>query len=100
MKDEFARLDTEILGASFDTPEANAAFARKYDFNFPLVCDITRQIGTSYGACDEPDAIFARRISYVIGPDGRIKHVYAKVDPASHPRQVLDELIADQRTAA
>lgn len=84
----------QILGASFDDVEANARFAAKYRFDFPLLCDTTRSIGMAYGACDNPTASSARRISYVIGPDGRIDRVYAKVSPQEHAAQVLADLAA------
>lgn len=81
-----------ILGASFDQEEANAAFARKFSFNFPLLCDVRREIGMAYGACEEPDAGFARRISYLIGPDGRVERAYDTVKPGAHPREVLQDV--------
>ena len=81
-----------ILGASFDSPEANARFARKYAFQFPLLCDESREIGIAYGACESADAPTASRISYWIGPDGRIRASYPKVSPASHPAEVLQEI--------
>jgi peroxiredoxin len=43
----------------------------------------------AYGACDSPADRNARRISYVIGPDGRIEHAFPKVDPKRHPAEVL-----------
>jgi peroxiredoxin Q/BCP len=71
--------------------EDNAAFAKKFHYNFPLLCDTTREIGLAYGACDDPQARTARRISYVIGPDGRIVKAYPKVNAATHPEEVLAE---------
>ena len=53
---------------------------------------MTRAIGIAYGACDTPDAEYARRISYLIGPDGRIRKTYASVKAAEHPQQVLADL--------
>jgi peroxiredoxin Q/BCP len=53
--------------------KANAAFARKFGFNFPCLCDTGRQVGLAYGACDDAKARTAKRISYLIGPDGRIR---------------------------
>lgn len=49
-------------------------------------------MGIAYGAADSADAGHPARISYLIGPDGRIQQVYAKVDPATHPDQVLADL--------
>ena len=72
--------------------EDNAAFAKKFHYNFPLLCDTTRQIGLAYGACDDATARTARRISYIIGPDGRIVKAYPKVNAATHPDEVLKDL--------
>jgi thioredoxin-dependent peroxiredoxin len=81
-----------VLGVSFDDEPANAAFAKKFRFNFPLLCDTQREIGLAYGACDDAGARSAKRISYLIGPDGRIKKAYPKVDAAQHAQQLLKEL--------
>jgi peroxiredoxin Q/BCP len=69
--------------------EANAAFAKKFNYNFPLLCDTDRKIGLAYGACDDAKAGSAKRISYLIGADGKVKKAYASVKPAEHPAQVL-----------
>ena len=81
-----------ILGASFDSVQENAAFAKKFDFPYRLLCDTERRIGMAYGACDTPSAGTAKRISYVIGPDGSIRHAFPKVDAKKHPQDVLDLL--------
>lgn len=81
-----------IVGVSFDTVEANAAFASKFGYPYRLLCDTERSLGLAYGACDDGRAEYARRISYWIGPDGIIRRAYAKVDPAAHPQQVLADL--------
>lgn len=46
----------------------------------------------AYGACDSPEARSAKRISYLIGPDGKIAQAYPKVSAAAHPREVLEAL--------
>jgi peroxiredoxin Q/BCP len=81
----------QILGISFDTPEVNAAFAKKFNYDFPLLCDTDRKIGLAYGACDDAKASSAKRISYLIGPDGKVKKAYANVKPAEHPAEVLQD---------
>ena len=81
-----------ILGASFDTVEENRAFAEKFGYPFRLLCDTKREIGMAYGACDSVQAGNARRISYVIDPQGTIAHAFPKVDTKSHPRAVLELL--------
>ena len=81
-----------MLGISFDTQEDNAAFAEKFDFGYPLLCDTDHKIGLAYEACDSLEAEYPRRISYLIAPDGRIEQAYPKVNPAEHPAQVLADL--------
>lgn len=81
-----------ILGVSFDTVEENSAFAEKFDFPYHLLCDVDRKIGLAYGACDDASAGYAKRISYLIGPDQRIKRVWLQVDPKSHPSEVLEAI--------
>jgi len=44
----------------------------------------------AYGACADLQDRSAKRISYVIGPDGIIRHAFPKVDTKSHPRDVLE----------
>jgi peroxiredoxin len=46
----------------------------------------------AYGAADSSKAGFAKRITYVIGPDGKIAQAWPQVDPKSHPRAILDGL--------
>ena len=77
---------------SFDTEPENAAFAKKFSYPFPLLCDVKREIGMAYGAGDDPRTENAKRITYVIGPDGRIAQAYSKVSPKSHPQEILGSL--------
>lgn len=70
----------------------NAAFASKFAFDFPLLCDTTRAVGLAYGACDDPSAGYARRISFLIGPDGVVRKTYPKVNAAAQPEEVLADV--------
>ena len=69
--------------------EENRAFAEKFQYPFPLLCDVDRRLGMAYGAGDTADAEYARRITYVIGPDGRIAQAHSKVSAGSHPKEIL-----------
>ena len=81
-----------VLGVSFDTVEENKAFAEKFSFNFPLLCDTDRSMGLAYGACDDASASNAQRVGVVIDPHGIIQEYDAKVDPKIYPAQVCDQL--------
>jgi len=81
-----------VLGVSFDTVDENRAFAEKFQFDYPLLCDTDRKIGVAYGAAADAGAGNARRISVLVGPDGKVARVYAKVDVKAHPDQVLADI--------
>jgi thioredoxin-dependent peroxiredoxin len=74
--------------------EENRAFAEKFDFPYPLLCDTGREIGLAYGACDDAGAGAPRRISYLIAPDQTIARAYPKVSAKQHPADVLEHLAA------
>lgn len=82
----------QILGASTDSVEANASFAEKNGFTFPLLCDTERELCTAYGACEGPEDRAARRITYVIGPDGAIEQAHATVNAREHAEALLRTL--------
>ena len=82
----------QVLGVSFDDVGENRKFAEKFHFNFPLLCDTERKLGMAYGAADDARARTARRISYLVDKDGRIKKAWDEVDASSHPAQALAEL--------
>jgi peroxiredoxin Q/BCP len=65
----------EVLGVSFDEPADNAAFAEAQEFPFRLLSD-------------------DGRISYLVGPDGKILKAYDSVDPKAHAKQVLADATA------
>ena len=82
----------EVLGVSFDSQADNRAFAEKFVFPYPLLCDESRELGIAYGAAAKPSAKYADRISYVIGEDGTILLAYAKVNPKKHLDHILRDL--------
>jgi peroxiredoxin Q/BCP len=95
--EDFERLDCVVLGASFDTPEENRAFARAQEFNFALLSDVDRRVGRAYGVVRDDDdqyRSFPRRVSYLIDRHGVIQRTYAVADVAGHAARVLEDLAA------
>ena len=72
--------------------EENAAFAKKFNFPYPLLCDTARAVGLLYGACESADAENAKRITYVIDPNGKVSQVHGKVNASLHPAELLTTL--------
>ena len=80
------------MGASFDTPAENKAFAEKFSFPYQLLCDTERKMGMAYGATDDPKAEYAKRIAYVIDPNGKVKLAFPKVEAKSFPVTLLPQI--------
>jgi len=81
-----------ILGASFDTPADNAAFARKFSFPFLLLSDPDRSLALAYGAANDASAQFAKRVSCLIDEEGRVLRYYPQVAARQHVEEVLSDL--------
>jgi peroxiredoxin Q/BCP len=90
----FEARQVEILGVSFDPPASNKAFVEAERFPFRLLSDTDRKLALAVGAADSATQPAARRISYLVGPDGKVRAVYDKVTPASHARDVLGDVTA------
>lgn len=88
----FEKAGVQVLGVSFDKPEANAKFVAKDHFPFRLLSDTDKRLAVEVGAADSTSRLWARRISYLVGPDGKVLQTYADVSPAKHATQVLADL--------
>ena len=99
-RDGYAKLQNygiTVLGCSVDSADAHRAFAKKYRLPFPLLLDPDRKIARAYGAENGiPILGLDKRMTYLIGEDGRIAAVYPQVDPAIHARQIIHDLRAGQ----
>lgn len=91
--DRFKQAGIEVFGCSVDSAKAHRAFISKNNLPFPLLLDPGHKIATAYGASNGiPILGLDRRITYVIGEDGRILKVYPDVDPSIHADQILGDL--------
>jgi thioredoxin-dependent peroxiredoxin len=80
-----------VLGASFDPVDANKKFAEKFGFPYPLL-SVSKELGVQFGAADSTDQGTAKRVAYLIGADGKVKHVWPKATPSTFAEDVLREL--------
>lgn len=86
-----------VLGASFDTTDENRAFAEKYGYPGRILSDLDHSVGEAYQVTrpsEDPSPSYAKRRTFVIGPDGVIRKVYAVKDIPAHPAAVLQDLAA------
>lgn len=81
-----------VLGVSFDSCADNRKFVEKFQFPYPLLCDVNREIGLAYGACKSETDEYANRIGYVIDEKGVVIKAYGKVDAKTFPHTLLNEI--------
>jgi peroxiredoxin Q/BCP len=92
-RDAWSKLQSagiEIVGVSVDDDESHRAFAEKYSLPFPLVADPDKKITQAFGVPLLGPG-FASRVTYLVGPDGKIAKVYPNVDPAIHAEEILQD---------
>jgi len=97
LRDNFAAFQDngiEIFGVSFDDPKTNAEFVAKERFQFRLLTDSDRKLAVAVGAAADAHAGWAKRISYLVGRDGKVLRAYGSVKPSEHAGQVLADFAA------
>ena len=75
--------NVEVVGVSFDSPESHQKFISKYNLNFPLLADTDGKIADAYGV-RIPDRAMAKRVSFLIGRDGKIAHITNTMNAETH----------------
>lgn len=86
-----------VLGVSVDPVKSHKKFTDKYQLPFPLLADEDKSLVTAYGVWGEKVFMGRKylgvyRVTFLIGPDGRIRQVWPKVKPEEHPAEVLAAL--------
>lgn len=67
--------NVQVLGVSADNAGSHQKFTSKFNLNFPLLVDANGKIADEYGARMAKNPKMDRRVSFLIGKDGTIKHV-------------------------
>ncbi len=92
-----AKKGAAVIGISPDKSAAQAKFKQKYDLPFTLLADEERSAAQAYGVWKEKN-MYGRKLmgiertTFVIGPDGKIEKIYAKVKARGHAAAVLADL--------
>ncbi len=81
---QYQSKDIVILGVSADDEVSHQAFTQKYNLNFPLLADSDKSLIKAFDV--------DKRITYVIDPSGKISHVDANVNTATHASDILAAL--------
>jgi peroxiredoxin Q/BCP len=107
-RDSFKRtekLGAVVLGVSPDEPKALKKFEDKFGLPFTLLGDADKKVGNEYGVIQEKNMYGKKvmgvvRTTFIIGPDGKVKHIFHKVKPEGHADEVLAYLKSAAKGAA
>ena len=96
-KAALSRKKAVVLGVSRDPLKKLQAFRDKHELNFPLLSDEDGKVCEAYGVWKEK-SLYGRkymgieRTTFVIGPDGKIAHIFPKVKVNGHADAVGEVL--------
>jgi peroxiredoxin Q/BCP len=86
-----------VLGISADSSGRQKKFQEKYDLPYTLLADTEKKICAAFGVIKDKN-MYGKlvkgiaRTTFVIGPDGKIKHIFNNVKAEGHAAQVLEYL--------
>jgi peroxiredoxin Q/BCP len=94
---DFRKKGAVVLGVSTDPVEAHDKFVEKFKLPFTLLADEDKKIVQAYGVWGEKSFMGRKylgthRVTFLIGPDGRIKKIWPAVKPEEHAMEVLAAL--------
>ena len=89
--DSLQKDNVEVIGVSFDSAESHKQFIAKYQLEFRLLADPDGKIVDAYGV-QVVGRKMARRVSFLIGLDGKIVHVTDSGDPNKHFNEMKDAI--------
>ncbi len=86
MKERFAGKNAQVLGVSMDDLDTQKRFAQSLNLPFPLLADPKGEAAEAFGV---KNGTHADRVTFVIGPEGKVLKVVEGKD-ALDPSPALD----------
>jgi peroxiredoxin Q/BCP len=83
--------NVEVIGVSFDSADSHKQFIAKYNLNFTLLADTDGKIADNYGVKMDGKNM-AKRVSFLIGLDGKVVHVTDAGNPDIHFNEMKDAI--------
>jgi len=80
-----------VIGVSLDSVESHSKFSQKYSLPFPILSDKGKEVAKAYGVLGA-GGLFAQRVTFIIDKEGKITHIFPKVDVKRHSEEVLRAL--------
>jgi thioredoxin-dependent peroxiredoxin len=105
IRDHFEDLKKQgvvVLGVSTDSVKSHDKFVQKFQLPYLLVADQDKKIVKAYGVWSRQSFFGIKfmgtsRMTFLIGPDGRIRKIWPKVKPQDHAAEILRAVGDDVR---
>jgi thioredoxin-dependent peroxiredoxin len=102
LRDRMGELQTnnvEVIGVSHDSVDSHKKFADEYKLNFTLVADPDGKIIEAYDV-KIPIMSMSKRVSFLIGLDGKIVHVTDAMNPQTHFDEMKEAICRNEEAVA
>lgn len=96
--DDIKKQNAEVFGVSTDTVEKQSAFHKEHKLSFQLLADSDGKAADAYGV-KIPIVKLAKRWTFIIDPELKIRHINDKVDPLLDAKQMIAVLKSLQEKA-
>jgi peroxiredoxin Q/BCP len=94
---DLSKDNVEVVGVSYDSADSHKQFIAKYNLNFTLIADTDGKITDAYGVKIDGKNM-AKRVSFLIGTDGKIVHVTDAGNPDTHFNEMKDAIAGLKKT--
>jgi len=99
-RDDLTRIKRKgalVFGVSADSIPSHQKFIEKYELNFPLLSDESKEMLKAYGVWQQKSFMGKKylgivRTTYIIDEEGRVAHVFPNVKVEGHTEEVLAKL--------
>jgi peroxiredoxin len=97
LAEEFARLDTAVIGVSKDSCDSHRAFQDKYGLRVELLADTTGELCECYGVWQEKEKNGVKKMgivrsTFLINKQGLVEEALYGVNPEGHAQAMLDRV--------
>jgi peroxiredoxin Q/BCP len=90
--DRYTKAGVSVIGVSTDSKQSHHDFLADKKLPFALAADESQAVAASYGV---PKRLWGySRVTFLVGTDGTVAHVWPDVDPGVHADEVLTQAAA------
>jgi thioredoxin-dependent peroxiredoxin len=92
---DYAKAGITVFAVSRQDDASHKGFRDHYHLPFPMVADTSGAVQKAYGVPSVmPGVDISARVTFLISPDGKVAHVWPKVDPVVNAKEVLAAVAA------